>query len=50
VGDEIASAASVAMGRGAEGQPAVHVRALEWAAPAGKASELLPLKEMDLFR
>jgi coenzyme F420-0:L-glutamate ligase / coenzyme F420-1:gamma-L-glutamate ligase len=50
VGDEIAAAASVVMGQGAEGQPAVHVRGLEWAAAAGNASALLRPKEMDLFR
>lgn len=50
VGDEISAAASLVMGQGAEGQPAVHVRGLEWAAPASKASALLRPKEMDLFR
>jgi coenzyme F420-0:L-glutamate ligase / coenzyme F420-1:gamma-L-glutamate ligase len=50
VGDEIAAAASLIMGQGAEGLPAVHVRGLEWAARDSKASALLRPKEMDLFR
>jgi coenzyme F420-0:L-glutamate ligase/coenzyme F420-1:gamma-L-glutamate ligase len=48
--DEIAAAASLVMGQAAEGQPAVHVRGLDWDAPAGKASALLRPKETDLFR
>jgi coenzyme F420-0:L-glutamate ligase/coenzyme F420-1:gamma-L-glutamate ligase len=50
VADEIAAAASLVMGQGAEGQPAVHVRGLEWDAPAGNALALLRPKETDLFR
>jgi len=48
--DEIAAAASLLMGQGAEGQPAVHLRGLDWDAPAAPASALLRPKEMDLFR
>ena len=48
--DEVAAAASLVMGQGSEGQPAVHVRGLDWDAPAAKASALLRSKEMDLFR
>lgn len=50
VADEIAAAASLLMGQGAEGQPAVHLRGLDWDAPAAPASALLRPKEMDLFR
>src|SRR5215475_493371 len=48
--DEIAAAASLVMGQGSEGQPAVHVRGLVWDAPSARASALLRPKEMDLFR
>jgi coenzyme F420-0:L-glutamate ligase / coenzyme F420-1:gamma-L-glutamate ligase len=50
VADEIAAAASLLMGQDAEGQPAVHVRGLEWDAPAMGASSLLRPKDQDLFR
>jgi coenzyme F420-0:L-glutamate ligase/coenzyme F420-1:gamma-L-glutamate ligase len=50
VGDEIAAAASLVMGQGAEGQPAVHVRGLDWDAAPSNASSLLRPKETDLFR
>jgi coenzyme F420-0:L-glutamate ligase/coenzyme F420-1:gamma-L-glutamate ligase len=50
VGDEIAAAASLVMGQGAEGQPAVHVRGLDWDVTAGSALALLRPKETDLFR
>lgn len=48
--DEIASAASLMMGQGDEGQPAVHMRGLKWDEPAAPASRLLRPKETDLFR
>lgn len=50
VADEIASAASLLMGQGAEGLPAVHLRGFDWDGPATPASVLLRPKEMDLFR
>lgn len=50
VADEIAAAASLLMGQGAEGQPAVHLRGFDWDGPATPASTLLRPKEMDLFR
>lgn len=50
VADEIAAAASLLMGQGAEGQPAVLVRGLDWDDPPAKASVLLRRKETDLFR
>lgn len=50
VADEVAAAASLLMGQGAEGQPAVHVRGLDWEAPSAPASTLLRPKELDLFR
>jgi coenzyme F420-0:L-glutamate ligase/coenzyme F420-1:gamma-L-glutamate ligase len=50
VADEIAGAASLVMGQGAEGQPAVHVRGVTWDEPAGNALALLRPKETDLFR
>jgi coenzyme F420-0:L-glutamate ligase/coenzyme F420-1:gamma-L-glutamate ligase len=48
--DEIAAAASMVMGQGNEGQPAVHLRGLRWDEPAAPASRLLRPKNMDLFR
>jgi coenzyme F420-0:L-glutamate ligase / coenzyme F420-1:gamma-L-glutamate ligase len=50
VADEIAAAASLLMGQGAEGQPAVLLRGLDWDAPATAASVLLRPKQTDLFR
>jgi coenzyme F420-0:L-glutamate ligase/coenzyme F420-1:gamma-L-glutamate ligase len=50
VADEIASAASLLMGQGAEGQPAVHLRGLQWDGPVMPASTLLRPKDQDLFR
>lgn len=50
VADEIAAAASLVMGQGAERQPAVLVRGLDWDAPATPASVLLRPKHTDLFR
>jgi coenzyme F420-0:L-glutamate ligase / coenzyme F420-1:gamma-L-glutamate ligase len=48
--DEIASAASLLMGQGNEGQPAIHLRGLQWDEPAAPAAKLLRPKETDLFR
>jgi coenzyme F420-0:L-glutamate ligase/coenzyme F420-1:gamma-L-glutamate ligase len=48
--DEIAAAASLVMGQGAEGQPAVLVRGLDWDDAPASASALLRRKETDLFR
>lgn len=50
VADEIAAAASLLMGQGAERQPAVHLRGLDWNASATPASILLRPKDQDLFR
>jgi coenzyme F420-0:L-glutamate ligase / coenzyme F420-1:gamma-L-glutamate ligase len=50
IADEIAAAASLLMGQGAEGQPAVHLRGFEWQAPAAPASALIRPKELDMFR
>jgi coenzyme F420-0:L-glutamate ligase / coenzyme F420-1:gamma-L-glutamate ligase len=50
VADEIAAAGSLLMGQGAEGQPAVLLRGLEWDALATPASVLLRPKQTDLFR
>ena len=48
--DEIAAAASLVMGQGSEGQPAVHLRGLDLDAPSAPASALLRPKQADLFR
>ena len=48
--DEIAAAASLVMGQGAEGQPAVVVRGLTWRGPHNGASELLRPAAEDMFR
>jgi coenzyme F420-0:L-glutamate ligase / coenzyme F420-1:gamma-L-glutamate ligase len=48
--DEIASAASLVMGQGDEGQPAIHLRGLQWDELAEPASKILRPKETDLFR
>jgi coenzyme F420-0:L-glutamate ligase/coenzyme F420-1:gamma-L-glutamate ligase len=48
--DEIAAAASLVMGQGAEGQPAVHVRGLPPPASEGRAADLVRPLQMDLFR
>ena len=50
VADEIAAAASLLMGQGAEGQPAVLLRGLYWDEPAAPASVLRRPKQTDLFR
>jgi coenzyme F420-0:L-glutamate ligase/coenzyme F420-1:gamma-L-glutamate ligase len=48
--DEIAAAASLVMGQGAEGQPVVIVRGLTWCGPDNAASELVRPAAEDLFR
>ena len=48
--DQIASAANLVAGEGAEGVPAVHVRGLRWSAPAVPARALVRDRESDLFR
>ncbi len=48
--DEIAAAAGLLMGQAAEGVPAVLIRGLQIAAPAGKATDLVRPKELDLYR
>ena len=50
VADELAAAASLVMGQGPEGQPAVHVRGLDWEGPPALASALLRPLEFDLFQ
>ena len=47
--DEIAAAAGLVMGQGAEGQPAVLVRGLSWSGAANPAAELLRPAQEDLF-
>ena len=48
--DEIAAAASLVMGQGAEGQPVVIVRGLIWRGPDNGASELVRPAAEDMFR
>jgi len=48
--DEIAAAASLVMGQGAEGQPVVVVRGLTWRGPDNAASELVRPAAEDMFR
>jgi coenzyme F420-0:L-glutamate ligase / coenzyme F420-1:gamma-L-glutamate ligase len=48
--DEIAAAASLVMGQGAEGQPVVVVRGLTWRGPDNDASELVRPAAEDMFR
>src|SRR3984893_467033 len=48
--DEIAAAASLVMGQGAEVQPVVVVRGLTWRGPDNSASELVRPAEEDMFR
>lgn len=49
-GDEIAAAASLLMGQGAEGLPAVIVSGLSWSDEASTAAELVRDPAEDLFR
>jgi len=48
--DEVASAASLVMGEGDEGIPAVHVRGIACNARAVPAAALIRPREMDMFR
>ena len=48
--DEIASAASLVMGQGAEGLPVVHIRGLAWEEAPRPARDLVRPKHRDLFR
>ena len=48
--DEIAAAASLVMGQGAEGRPVVLIRGLTWRGPDNGASELVRPADEDLFR
>ena len=48
--DEIAAAASLLQGQGAEGQPVVLLRGLVWSAPDAPASALVRPPAEDLFR
>ena len=48
--DQIAAAAALVMGEGAEGQPVVKVSGLPWEAVTTNADSLLRAKEQDLFR
>jgi coenzyme F420-0:L-glutamate ligase/coenzyme F420-1:gamma-L-glutamate ligase len=48
--DEIAAAASLLMGQGAEGQPVVVVRGLTWRGPDNTASDLVRPAAEDMFR
>lgn len=50
VADEIAAAAGLLMGQAAEGMPVVLVRGLKLPIVAGKATDLVRPKEMDLYR
>jgi coenzyme F420-0:L-glutamate ligase/coenzyme F420-1:gamma-L-glutamate ligase len=48
--DDIAAAASLLMGQGAEGLPVVHIRGLNYDAPDLPASALIRPKHQDVFR
>ena len=48
--DQVASAAELVMGEGAEGTPAVLVRGLHWDQPPGNAGALVRERAEDLFR
>lgn len=50
IADEVASAASMLMGQGAEGVPAVHIRGLDWDDAPRPASDLIRPKSRDMFR
>lgn len=50
IADEIAGAASLLMGQGAEGIPAVHLHGFTWTEAPAPAAALLRPKEEDLFR
>lgn len=48
--DDIAAAASLLMGQGAEGLPVIHIRGLSYDAPDLPASALIRPKHQDVFR
>lgn len=48
--DEIASAASLLMGQGAEGRPIVLVRGIPASPSTGRAADIVRPRELDLFR
>ena len=48
--DELAAAASLVMGQGAEGYPMVHARGVPYARREGSVRELLRPREEDMFR
>jgi len=48
--DEVAAAASLAMGQGAEGRPAIHLRGVPGITGDGRARDLVRPKAKDLFR
>lgn len=48
--DEVAAAASLAMGQAAEGRPAIHLRGVPGITGKGKASDLVRPRSKDLFR
>jgi coenzyme F420-0:L-glutamate ligase / coenzyme F420-1:gamma-L-glutamate ligase len=50
IADELAAAASLLMGQGSEGLPAVHVRGFPLAFRPGSVRELIRNRETDLFR
>ncbi|MEH2470818.1 coenzyme F420-0:L-glutamate ligase/coenzyme F420-1:gamma-L-glutamate ligase [Nitrobacteraceae bacterium AZCC 2161] len=50
IGDELAAAASLVMGQGAEGLPIVHVRGYQNRGPENDAAALIRPKHMDMFR
>lgn len=50
VADELAAAASLLMGQGSEGLPAIHVRGFPLAFRTSSATELIRSRETDLFR
>jgi coenzyme F420-0:L-glutamate ligase/coenzyme F420-1:gamma-L-glutamate ligase len=50
IADELAAAASLVMGQGAEGLPVVHVRGYRNRAPVNDAAALIRPKDQDMFR
>jgi coenzyme F420-0:L-glutamate ligase/coenzyme F420-1:gamma-L-glutamate ligase len=50
VADEIAAAASLVMGQTDAAKPVVHLRGLQWDAPARPATDLVRPKQFDMFR
>jgi coenzyme F420-0:L-glutamate ligase/coenzyme F420-1:gamma-L-glutamate ligase len=48
--DELAAAASLLMGQGAEGRPIVLIRGVQYDAGDGSAADLVRPRELDLFR